>query len=92
MTPEAQRDVQRMVNQGRNVFGACMVAAGDAAGMVTGITRRFPLGPIMGIAPFNFPLNLVAHKVAPSMAAGPKFPTARSARPLVWRVSSAGPE
>jgi malate dehydrogenase (oxaloacetate-decarboxylating)(NADP+) len=37
-----QRDVQRMVNQGRNVFGACMVATGDAAGMVTGITRRFP--------------------------------------------------
>ena len=36
------RDVQRMVNQGRNVFGACMVAAGDADGMVTGITRRFP--------------------------------------------------
>jgi glyceraldehyde-3-phosphate dehydrogenase (NADP+) len=35
-----------------------------------GITRRFPLGPILGIAPFNFPLNLVAHKVAPSMAAG----------------------
>ena len=37
-----RRDVQRMVNQGRNVFGACMVAAGDADGMVTGITRRFP--------------------------------------------------
>src|SRR5262249_53413299 len=37
-----RRDVQRMVNQGRNVFGACMVALGDAAGMVTGITRRFP--------------------------------------------------
>ncbi len=36
------RDVQRMVNQGRNVFGACMVAMGDADGMVTGITRRFP--------------------------------------------------
>jgi len=35
-----------------------------------GITRRFPLGPIFGIAPFNFPLNLVSHKVAPSMAAG----------------------
>jgi acyl-CoA reductase-like NAD-dependent aldehyde dehydrogenase len=29
-----------------------------------------PLGPIVGIAPFNFPLNLVAHKVAPAMAAG----------------------
>jgi malate dehydrogenase (oxaloacetate-decarboxylating)(NADP+) len=37
-----RRDVQRMVNQGRNVFGACMVAAGDADGMVTGLTRRFP--------------------------------------------------
>ncbi len=35
-----------------------------------GITRRFPLGPILAITPFNFPLNLVAHKVAPSMAAG----------------------
>ena len=31
-----------MVNQGRNVFGACMVALGDADGLVTGITRRFP--------------------------------------------------
>ncbi|MBV8882082.1 MAG: aldehyde dehydrogenase family protein [Planctomycetaceae bacterium] len=35
-----------------------------------GLTRRFPLGPIFGISPFNFPLNLVSHKVAPSMAAG----------------------
>jgi glyceraldehyde-3-phosphate dehydrogenase (NADP+) len=35
-----------------------------------GITRRFPLGPVFAITPFNFPLNLVAHKVAPSMAAG----------------------
>src|SRR6185437_9275766 len=30
----------------------------------------FPLGPIAGITPFNFPLNLVAHKVAPAIAAG----------------------
>ena len=35
-----------------------------------GIVRRFPLGPIAGITPFNFPLNLVAHKVAPAIAAG----------------------
>ncbi len=33
-----------------------------------GITRRFPLGIIYGITPFNFPLNLVAHKVAPCIA------------------------
>src|SRR5579863_5423795 len=35
-----------------------------------GMVRRFPLGPIAGITPFNFPLNLVAHKVAPAIAAG----------------------
>jgi len=35
-----------------------------------GIVKRFPLGPIVGITPFNFPLNLVAHKVAPAIAAG----------------------
>jgi len=36
-----QRDCQRMVNQDRNVFAACMVAAGDADAMVTGLTRSF---------------------------------------------------
>jgi malate dehydrogenase (oxaloacetate-decarboxylating)(NADP+) len=36
-----QRDCQRMANQDRNVFGACMVALGDADGMVTGLTRNF---------------------------------------------------
>src|SRR5450432_1832606 len=35
-----------------------------------GIVRRFPIGPIAGITPFNFPLNLVAHKVAPAIASG----------------------
>ena len=35
-----------------------------------GLVRRFPLGPVLGIAPFNFPLNLVAHKVAPAIAVG----------------------
>jgi acyl-CoA reductase-like NAD-dependent aldehyde dehydrogenase len=32
--------------------------------------QRFPVGPILAITPFNFPLNLVAHKLAPAMAAG----------------------
>ena len=35
-----------------------------------GITRRFPVGPVLGITPFNFPFNLVAHKVGPALAAG----------------------
>lgn len=41
-----------------------------AAGDRLGIVRRFPIGPIAGISPFNFPLNLVCHKVAPALAAG----------------------
>jgi len=36
----------------------------------SGIVRRFPVGPIAAITPFNFPLNLVAHKLAPAIAAG----------------------
>ncbi|MFI5657816.1 aldehyde dehydrogenase family protein [Streptomyces sp. NPDC051684] len=34
------------------------------------ITRRIPKGVVLGIAPFNFPLNLSAHKVAPAIAVG----------------------
>ncbi|MEU4686242.1 aldehyde dehydrogenase family protein [Streptomyces xinghaiensis] len=34
------------------------------------LTRRFPRGAVLGIAPFNFPLNLCAHKVAPALAVG----------------------
>ena len=35
-----------------------------------GIVRRFPIGPVAAISPFNFPLNLAAHKLAPAIAAG----------------------
>ena len=35
-----------------------------------GVTRRFPIGPIAGISPFNFPLNLAAHKLSPAIASG----------------------
>ncbi len=35
-----------------------------------GLLRSFPIGPVFGISPFNFPLNLVAHKVAPALAVG----------------------
>ncbi len=35
-----------------------------------GLARRFPLGVVTAITPFNFPLNLVAHKVAPCLATG----------------------
>jgi glyceraldehyde-3-phosphate dehydrogenase (NADP+) len=36
----------------------------------SGIVRRYPIGPVAGISPFNFPLNLAVHKVAPAIAAG----------------------
>mmetsp|Transcript_1503 Transcript_1503/g.4707 ORF Transcript_1503/g.4707 Transcript_1503/m.4707 type:complete len:483 (-) Transcript_1503:148-1596(-) len=39
----------------------------------TGITTRFPAGVISMIAPFNFPLNLAAHKIGPAIAAGCPF-------------------
>jgi acyl-CoA reductase-like NAD-dependent aldehyde dehydrogenase len=35
-----------------------------------GLVQRFPVGPVLAITPFNFPLNLIAHKLAPAMAAG----------------------
>jgi acyl-CoA reductase-like NAD-dependent aldehyde dehydrogenase len=38
-----------------------------------GFTKRVPVGPVSFITPFNFPLNLVAHKVAPAIAAGCPF-------------------
>jgi malate dehydrogenase (oxaloacetate-decarboxylating)(NADP+) len=36
-----QRDVQRLINQDRNVFAACLVATGHADGLVTGVTRNY---------------------------------------------------
>lgn len=38
-----------------------------------GFTKRVPIGPCSFISPFNFPLNLAAHKVAPAIAAGCPF-------------------
>lgn len=61
-----------------------------------GIVKRFPLGPILGITPFNFPLNLVAHKIAPAIAAGcsmilkPAPQTPLSALLLAEAVQQAG--
>ncbi|MBN2070809.1 MAG: aldehyde dehydrogenase family protein [Candidatus Krumholzibacteriota bacterium] len=47
-----------------------------------GITGWFPAGPVLAITPFNFPLNLVAHKVAPAIAAG---------APVIVKPSSEAP-
>jgi glyceraldehyde-3-phosphate dehydrogenase (NADP+) len=47
-----------------------------------GVVRRFPIGPIAGISPFNFPLNLALHKLAPAIASG---------NPIVLKPPSADP-
>jgi malate dehydrogenase (oxaloacetate-decarboxylating)(NADP+) len=66
-----QRDCQRMVNQDRNVFGACMVATGDADAMVTGLTRsaavclediNHAVDPVAGSVAFGLTLLLGSHE------------------------------
>jgi acyl-CoA reductase-like NAD-dependent aldehyde dehydrogenase len=57
-------------------------------------TRRFPAGVVVGIVPFNFPLNLGAHKVAPAMAVGAPIivkppPQAPSAQLLLGEIALA---
>lgn len=85
MTTEAGKPVADARREVSRAIQTCAIAAEEAKriggevvpldwspGMEShwGITRRFPIGPILGITPFNFPLNLVVHKVAPALAAG----------------------
>jgi acyl-CoA reductase-like NAD-dependent aldehyde dehydrogenase len=53
----------------------------DTEGRI-GISRRFPLGPVLAITPFNFPLNLACHKLGPAIAAG---------NPVILKPASATP-
>jgi glyceraldehyde-3-phosphate dehydrogenase (NADP+) len=64
--------VFRQAAEGARRFGVSAQAAdSDPRGeSMTAVVERFPLGVIAAISPFNFPLNLVAHKVAPAIAAG----------------------
>lgn len=61
-----------------------------------GIVRRYPIGPVSAISPFNFPLNLSAHKLAPAVAAGnpvvlkPATKTPLSALHLASALEEAG--
>jgi glyceraldehyde-3-phosphate dehydrogenase (NADP+) len=74
----ARTEVARAMDTFRASADACRALGGheipiDAARPGEGrvaFTRRFPVGPIASITPFNFPLNLVAHKVGPAIAAG----------------------
>ncbi len=79
---DATREVSRAIDtfhiaaeEAKRIGGSVLpldwpTTAESSATQRTGIGRRFPIGPIIGITPFNFPLNLVAHKVAPAVASG----------------------
>jgi glyceraldehyde-3-phosphate dehydrogenase (NADP+) len=75
---EARAEVERAVHtfeiagaEAERIYGEVipMDLRAHAAGR-WGLTRRFPIGAVVGITPFNFPLNLAVHKVAPALAAG----------------------
>ncbi|MHB8417002.1 MAG: aldehyde dehydrogenase family protein [Myxococcales bacterium] len=64
----------------------------EAAAGYRVLARRVPDGPVVGISPFNFPLNLAAHKVAPALAVGAPIvlkppPQAPSAALLLGRLA-----
>ncbi|HVG19327.1 MAG TPA: aldehyde dehydrogenase family protein, partial [Blastocatellia bacterium] len=76
------RDARTEVGRAINTFAVAAEEAKRIGGEVipldwtpgsenfSAIVRRFPIGPVLGITPFNFPLNLVAHKLAPAVASG----------------------
>jgi aldehyde dehydrogenase (NAD+) len=71
---EVQRTLlnfQRAAEEAKRFSGEMVRLDTDPIGAGrAGWVRRFPLGPVLGISPFNFPLGLVAHKVAPAIAVG----------------------
>jgi acyl-CoA reductase-like NAD-dependent aldehyde dehydrogenase len=71
---EAQRAVSTFTfaaAEARSLAGEVIPMEGSQAGAgKLGLTLRRPIGVVAAISPFNFPLNLVAHKIAPALAAG----------------------
>ncbi len=65
-----QLSAEESKRMGGEVIPLDTVPAGDGR---YGVVRRFPKGIVTAITPFNFPLNLVAHKIAPAIAAGCPF-------------------
>jgi acyl-CoA reductase-like NAD-dependent aldehyde dehydrogenase len=78
---DAQGEVTRLLDTFRIAADESVRADGEIINLeisprtrgYRGFVKRVPLGPCSFITPFNFPLNLVAHKVAPAIAAGCPF-------------------
>jgi acyl-CoA reductase-like NAD-dependent aldehyde dehydrogenase len=71
---EASRGVETIMGsaeEAKRIHGETVPLDADPTGSKTlGFTLRIPCGVVAAIAPFNFPLNLVCHKVGPALAAG----------------------
>lgn len=71
---EAGRAVETMMasaEEAKRIHGETVPLDGDPGGArKLGFTLRVPCGVVAAISPFNFPLNLVCHKVGPALAAG----------------------
>jgi acyl-CoA reductase-like NAD-dependent aldehyde dehydrogenase len=78
---DARGEVTRLIDTFRIAAGEATRVGGDVLDLdvsersrgYRGMTKRVPIGACSFITPFNFPLNLVAHKVAPAIAAGCPF-------------------
>lgn len=74
-------EVERLIDTFQIAADEAVQAHGEALNLeisprtrgYRGFTKRVPIGPCSFISPFNFPLNLVAHKIAPAIAAGCPF-------------------
>ena len=67
----AETTVRTSAEEAKRIYGEIIPLdwSEDTEGR-TGYLQRFPIGPVLGIVPFNFPLNLACHKLAPAIAAG----------------------
>jgi acyl-CoA reductase-like NAD-dependent aldehyde dehydrogenase len=79
----AEITVRTSAEEAKRIYGEILPLdwTGETEGRI-GFLQRFPLGPVFGIVPFNFPLNLACHKLAPAIAAG---------NPVILKPASATP-
>lgn len=67
----AEITVRTSAEEARRIYGEIIpLDWSDDTKRRTGYLIRVPVGPVLGIVPFNFPLNLACHKLAPAIAAG----------------------
>jgi acyl-CoA reductase-like NAD-dependent aldehyde dehydrogenase len=78
---DSRGEVARLIDTFRIAAGEALRIGGEVINLevsprargYSGMYKRVPIGPCSFISPFNFPLNLVAHKIAPAIAAGCPF-------------------